>query len=194
MGFGAAIGAAIGEAAPPLYGQGEQWRQTKRFAQKKHQWTVADLKAAGLNPILSMGGMNSGNMSGASLSPMDLAGAVSTATGVKKLGKEIKNLEETNALIKDQRKGVQASTAKTEAEADVIKSKGHYEGLKGDVFKSIRENTKPKDITNMIYDFFGDLGTSLFGGTAKSFQEFNKRYQLQEMNKGNTFWKGGKKK
>lgn len=32
------------------------WSRTKRMMQNRHQWEVADLRAAGLNPILSAGG------------------------------------------------------------------------------------------------------------------------------------------
>lgn len=36
-------------------GSRTQWSRTKRMMQRRHQWEVADLRAAGLNPILSAG-------------------------------------------------------------------------------------------------------------------------------------------
>lgn len=48
-GAAASIGAAFG-------GSKLAWSRQKRMMQKRHQWEVADLRAAGLNPILSAGG------------------------------------------------------------------------------------------------------------------------------------------
>jgi hypothetical protein len=70
--------------------------------QNKHQWEVADLRKAGLNPILSAG--NYGNSAGSS--PMaqafqpDLGNVVNSAIGVEKLEQEIKNLKATEKQIR----------------------------------------------------------------------------------------------
>ena len=69
---------------------------TKEQLQKRHQWEVADLRAAGLNPVLSAGGTPSiGNSAMAqAFNPADNIGnMVNSAIGVEKLQQEIKNMK-----------------------------------------------------------------------------------------------------
>ena len=76
---------------------------TKEQMQNRHQWEVADLRAAGLNPVLSAGGTPSiGNSAMAqAYNPADNIGnMVNSAIGVEKLGQELKNLKATEKQIK----------------------------------------------------------------------------------------------
>ena len=60
------VGSFIGNKATDFlfsnYQANKAWSRQKQAAQSAHQWEVADLKAAGLNPILSATGGNGANL------------------------------------------------------------------------------------------------------------------------------------
>jgi hypothetical protein len=69
MGFGAIFGQIAGQVANKAtdflfsnYQANKAWSRQKQAAQSAHQWEVADLRAAGLNPILSATGGNGANL------------------------------------------------------------------------------------------------------------------------------------
>lgn len=69
MSFGAIFGQIAGQVANKAtdflfsnYQANKAWSRQKQAAQSAHQWEVADLRAAGLNPILSATGGNGANL------------------------------------------------------------------------------------------------------------------------------------
>lgn len=89
----AKVGGDLASSALGLYSSSKAWRRQREAAQNAHQWEVADLRKAGLNPILSATGG-----SGAS------AGSASVPAGLGvDLGEAYKAVA-ANDLIKEQSK------------------------------------------------------------------------------------------
>jgi len=81
----------------------EQMAFQKESAQNSYQWAVADMKKAGLNPMLAYQQGGSSALSGASYRPENtLAGAAASAREVGSKAAEIENLLAQNDAIKSQ--------------------------------------------------------------------------------------------
>lgn len=135
MALGAVIGSVAGSVAGPVLsyiGQKETNRSNETMAKDQmrfqsdmsntaHQRQVADLKKAGLNPLLSATGGASTPSGAMAVHENALGKGVATAMegtrlvqDVKKQSAEIKNLDATNDLTK-------AQTAKTKTEERVLR-------------------------------------------------------------------------
>lgn len=115
MGFGAIFGQIAGHLANKatdfLFSNSQAnkaWSRQKEAAQSAHQWEVADLRAAGLNPILSATGGNGANLpsvavaQNASSEAPNLLAMMSTAQGIRNQIQQEKVMKAQEDLLKYQ--------------------------------------------------------------------------------------------
>jgi len=89
------------------------------MAQNAHQFEVADLRAAGLNPRLSAMGGSGASASGGSAAPQSdiVTPAVSSALAARRNRAEVDNMEEQNKNMHETNKLIQAQTSSAKAQA-----------------------------------------------------------------------------
>lgn len=113
--FGSVLGNAvsfIGNKATDFlfsnYQANKAWSRQKQAAQSAHQWEVADLKAAGLNPILSATGGNGANLpsvavaQNANSEAPNIIGMMSALQGIRNQEQQENVLKAQEELLKTQ--------------------------------------------------------------------------------------------
>ena len=106
------VGSFIGNKATDFllgnYNANKAWSRQKQAAQSAHQWEVADLRAAGLNPILSATGGNGANLpsvavaQNANSEAPNILGMMATMQGIRNQEQQENVLKAQEELLKTQ--------------------------------------------------------------------------------------------
>lgn len=106
------VGGFIGNKATDFlfsnYQANKAWSRQKQAAQSAHQWEVADLKAAGLNPILSATGGNGANLPSVAVAQTanseapNIIGMMSALQGIRNQEQQENVLKAQEELLKTQ--------------------------------------------------------------------------------------------
>lgn len=103
------------------YNANKAWSRQKQAAQSAHQWEVADLRAAGLNPILSATGGNGANLpsvavaQNANSEAPDIIGMMSALQGIR-------NQEQQENVLKAQERLIQTQADRELDSATLLRS------------------------------------------------------------------------
>lgn len=109
--FGQLVGHVANKATDFLFSNSQAnkaWSRQKQAAQSAHQWEVADLKAAGLNPILSATGGNGANLpsvavaQNANSEAPNIIGMMSALQGIRNQEQQENVLKAQENLLKTQ--------------------------------------------------------------------------------------------
>lgn len=193
MGFFSDIGSALVGGVFGLAGSAKEAASAKKAAdnanlftkeqlQNRHQWQVADLRKAGLNPVLSAGGTPSIGGSAQAQVPDyggNMSRGVSSGLDVARVKAEIDNIKQdtavkkqTEALVNDQQQKTIWDTLLTQMTTEGIRADNVLKLLDADIYgsntgKALRYGEKGGGI---IKDFGIGVGSSA-GGIANTMRK-----------------------
>lgn len=134
---GALLGGIQGDMQRKEARKDRTWQ--KSMSDTSYQRGVADLRAAGLNPMLAYGNAGASSPGGSTAQTPDLAsaaeGAASTALSAKRLKQELKNMSADEKVKNDQSDLLQSQKAKVDKETSIL-------GPKSTIMKKLDEGIK----------------------------------------------------
>lgn len=128
FGFGSVlgnVGSFIGNKATDFlfsnYQANKAWSRQKQAAQSAHQWEVADLRAAGLNPILSATGGNGANLPSVAVA-QNANSEAPNIIGMMSALQGIRNQEQQENVLKAQERLLQTQADRELDSATLLRS------------------------------------------------------------------------
>lgn len=155
---------------------------TKEQLQNQHQWEVADLRAAGLNPILSansgagIGGSAQATMQAPNTDGLDTEGLASSALAFKQMKAELANVlsdtDQKSENLKTQKSQQAANAASASAQSALA-------GLYNEQKRGVNLENDKQTVLKAPYDLVAPLVDRVSGGIkATGKQIYNDRHKL----------------
>lgn len=190
MGLFDSIGDAVFGAFGGKAAAEQNWKYQKEAMQNAHQWEVADLEKAGLNPALSAGGngASTGGAGGSGSPQGDVFGTVlsmiNTATSAMKQITETEQVAAQKELTEAQTELTNTQTLNTAKEGNWIdpKTEKEIEEATSRIAQNKTTSALAEEQTNLIKGGTAAkyVGTQLFESAKKA--SFNKKPNFTETN------------
>lgn len=143
IGAGSSLVGSLSANAESKRSSREQMRFQERMSSTARQRDMADLKAAGLNPLMAAMGSGASTPSGANYNASNIAeGLASTATDIGRYRQEKKNAKLQNELTEEQTKLTKAQQAQTNALAKKTHNESRILGPKATLYEQGEEVLK----------------------------------------------------
>lgn len=141
----ASLGMAAGNQASSIYSAERQMAFQKETMKHRYQWMVGDLKKAGLNPMLAIGGASPPSGAQGASSAVDFSSAGKLAESKKQGRSDLKTKSAQQSLMAEQQAGVRASATSALEAAGASRAQANKAMVEKDILNTQLTTAKARE-------------------------------------------------